>query len=127
VTELKAQITQLKNSGKGNNDPEVVSLVTQMKALQPQLSELHYQAHCVDIVQKKANEALKNDLEETSKANFTYTITAEIHGGCAGLYDYGPTEGGERKKKKKKGEEISSEVSFQKKKNFFYKKFPHIF
>ncbi|ETO35138.1 hypothetical protein RFI_01936 [Reticulomyxa filosa] len=139
VTELKAQITQLKNSGKGNNDPEVVSLVTQMKALQPQLSELHYQAHCVDIVQKKANEALKNDLEETSKANFTYTITAEIHGGCAGLYDYGPTGNnlqkithiffffrGRRKEKKKRGRNFFRSF-FPKKKNFFNKKFPHIF
>ena len=50
-----------------------------------------YQLKCKDGMIKKAWDELRYNLDQISMQEFMYCRSADIYGGCAGLYDFGPT------------------------------------
>lgn len=50
-----------------------------------------YQLKCKAGMVKKAWDEIRRNLDSISAQEFMYCRSADIYGGCAGLYDFGPT------------------------------------
>jgi glycyl-tRNA synthetase len=91
VTKAKQAVGSLKDMGKKKGDPVLDAAISELQALMSDETQLRGEALCAEIAGKKYREAVRAELKQVSDACFIYTLSADIHGGCAGLYDYGPT------------------------------------
>lgn len=90
---VKETITTLKADKKNTPKtcPELKSAISSLNAMRDEYESMEYQLKCKDMMVKKAWAELRRNLDEISSQEFMYCRSADIYGGCAGLYDFGPT------------------------------------
>ena len=66
-------------------------MLNELKNFQVSNENNFYDLECERIVSNKVDEHNKQKLDLCASTNFIYTISADIHGGCSGLFDFGPT------------------------------------
>eukprot|EP01084_Bolivina_argentea_P255070 428924_1 len=90
---VKETIGKLKDNKKNTpkNCPELKTAIDELKKITSTYELYEYQLKCKDFMIKKAWNEIRDNLDRISTQEFMYCRSADIYGGCAGLYDFGPT------------------------------------
>eukprot|EP01084_Bolivina_argentea_P176369 305229_1 len=91
--QVKETITKLKENKKNTpkNCPALASAITSLNTMRSTYDIYEYQLKCNDAMLKKAWDEIRSNLDSIAMQEFMYCRSADIYGGCAGLYDFGPT------------------------------------
>eukprot|EP00484_Ammonia_sp_Unknown_P021393 CAMPEP_0197044468 /NCGR_PEP_ID=MMETSP1384-20130603/20511_1 /TAXON_ID=29189 /ORGANISM="Ammonia sp." /LENGTH=855 /DNA_ID=CAMNT_0042475927 /DNA_START=102 /DNA_END=2669 /DNA_ORIENTATION=- len=90
---LKDTIGKLKDDKKNTpqNCPALKQAIDELNAIRAEYELYEYQLRCQEGMVKKAWDEVRANLDLIASQEFMYCRSADIYGGCAGLYDFGPT------------------------------------